>query len=284
MIDVTASIFFEMNDNTHRRISPIILLKTLCAGLKIIFEKGGEVGKLNDLPTLEASIESNLSLDEETRYSLAKGLTTDLMDTKLAKEYFDAYKAATGETVDMTSKDHLNLKGISERGLQDPETIAYATRRHIVSKAIEQFLPDRKDVLAKLFELIVFDRDVPEDYESWEYRSLQWSVESIAYSDDDLYFKYLSPLLVRLFEDDSIGSLASRDTALQRMSSRKDRAIVPTLKRIYHQPEHPFHFSAELRLYTAVENFPDCFSEPEYLKFKETAKRVRARMLANSSS
>ncbi len=284
MIDVTASIFFEMNDNTHRRISPIFLFRALCAGLKIIFEKGGKVGKVSDLPTLETSIESNLSLDWENGYSLAKGLTTELMDTKLAKDYFDSYKAATGETVDMTCKDHLDLKGISEKGLEDPETIAYATRRHIISKAIEELLPDRKDVLAKLFELIIFDRDVPEDYETWEYRSLQWSVRRIANSDDDLYFRYLSPLLVRLFEDDSIGSLASRDTGLRRMSSRKDSAIIPILKRLYHQPEHPFHFSAELWLYSAVENFPDCFAEPEYLKFKETAKRVRSRMLANSSS
>ncbi len=285
MIDVTASIFLEMNDNTKSKISPTILFRALCAGLKIIFKKGRgvEAGKEEDIPPLETSLESNLSLDRENGYSLAKGLTTELMDTK-ANEYFDAYKAATGESVDMTCKDHLDLRGISERGLQDPETIAYATRRHIISKAIEQFLPDRKDVLAKLFELIVFDRDVPEDYESWEYRSLQWSVESIANSDDDLYWKYISPLLVRLFEDDSIGSLASRDAGLDELSFRKDEAIVAILKRLYDKPAHPFHSSAQRKLYSFVAlYFPDSFPESKFDKFKEAAERTKARRLATSS-
>ncbi len=254
-----------MNDNTKPKVSALLLFRALCAGLKIILKKGGylEAGKVKDLPTLETSVDSNLSLDRENGYSLAKGLTTELMETKLAKEYFDAYKAATGE---------------------DP----YATRRNIVSKAIEEFLPNRKDLLAKLFELIIFDETVSDDddYDELDHRTLNWSVENIASSDSDLYFNYLSPLLVKLFEDETetIGSLAARAAGLSELSFRKDRAIIPILKRLYHQPEHPFHLSARRNLYTAVENFPECFTEPEYLKFKETAKRVRARMLANFSS
>ncbi len=233
---------------------------------------------LNDIVTVDL----DLSLERKTEYSLAKGLT--LVDINLAREYFDSYKATTADTVDMKSKEHLNLKGVWLEGADDPGTIAFVTRLYIIDKAIEEFLPDRKDLLAYLFELIIFDQTVSDDYQSLDYESLQWSIRRIANSDDDLYFKYLSHLLVRLFEDESIGSVASRDAGLDELSFRKDSAIIPILKRLYNQPEHPFHYAAELKLYTAVENFPECFAEAEYLEFKETAKRVRARMLANSSS
>ncbi len=275
-----------MNDNTQSKtkISPIILFRILCAGLKIIFEKRNHEGLMsNDIEPLEVTVELDLSLEEKTKYSLAKGLTEELVDITLAREYFDRFKSTTAETVDMSFKENLDLTGLSERSCNSPVTISFLTRRYIINKAIEELF-DRKELLAHLFELIIFDRNVPEDYKSLEYESLQWAVRDFVHYDEDFYWNYLSPLFVKLFDDESLGSFAARYSALSQMSLKKDKAIVPIIKRLYNEPDHPFHSLARRNLYTAVLDFPDCFADAEYLKFKETAKRVKARMLANSSS
>ena len=255
----------------------------LCAGLKIIFEKTVSIEKGSDISLVETSIESNLSLDKETRYSLAKGLTTELMDIKLAKEYFDRYKSMTAETVDMDFRSQLNLEGRSEESLNDRGNIAFHTRLYIVDKAIEEFLPNKKELLAHLFELIIFDKEVPQDDSSLDYESLQLVIRRFVHCDEELYWNHLSQLFERLFKDEDLGSFAARESALTQMSLRKDKAIVPVLKRLYSNPLHECYRSAELTLYSAIQDFPDSFCDSKYLNIKKYAGRSEARMVSSSS-
>ena len=274
-----------MNDNTQSKtkISPIILFRILCAGLKIIFEKRSHEGLMsNDIEHLEVTVELDLSLDEETRYSLAKGLTTELMDIKLAKEYFDRFKSTTAETVDMSFKENLDLTGLSEKSCNSPVTISFLTRRYIINKAIEELF-DRKDVLAKLFEFIIFDKQVSDDDDSLDYESLQWAIGDFV-RHEELYWDYLSPLFIRLLEDETKGSFASREAALNEMSFKRDKAIVPIVKRIYDDPSHPLYDLAKDALYTVAQYFPDSVSDSKYQKIREGAERIKkARELARCS-
>lgn len=199
-----------------------------------------------------------------------KVLIKDVELSTRADFYFDLFKGINEDTVDMDFVQHIDRTGISVQALRNPGFVANQARLFVVQEAIKELLAENKDLLTELFKLILFDDTVSKDDESFDYQIVVDSLFKIA-RDDELYWHFLREHIVVLLNNDALGSHASKSFALDEMSLREDRDIVPILKRFYDDTSHPFNFEARLKLYKAVNDFPDCFSEKKFDRIKKIA-------------
>lgn len=199
-----------------------------------------------------------------------KVLIKDVELSTRADSYFDLFKGINEDTVDMNFVQHIDRTGISIQALRNPGFVAYQARLFVVKEAIRELLSENKDLLAELFKLILFDDTVSKDEDSFDYQSVFDSLFEIA-RNNELYWNFLKKHIIALLNNDALGSHASKFFALNEMSLKKDRDIIPVLKRFYADTSHPFNFDARLKLYKAVNDFPECFPEEKFDRIKKIA-------------
>lgn len=202
-------------------------------------------------------------------YDLNEILGSTDMASRISEvlEVFTQFKEISEENTDMTLPNRIKPSMV-ELVKKIPHAVARLEKEHTIRQAVSAWYPSQPDMIGGLFALILFDTAVyDEDDFSLSYLGVKEALP-IFTQYDDLYETYYKPSLLKLLRNDDLGSEPSREFAIDRMSSKRDKDVFDILKGIYNNEFHPFNLYVELQLQELVKEFPDYFPEEKYSWFK----------------